>query len=313
MKHILEVKNLTKYFVKNDILKMYRKDFWEEAKPSVDDLSFSVNEGEIFGFIGHNGAGKTTTIKAILSLINFNSGEILINGINSKKDSSRLSVGYLPENPYFYAYLTALELVEYMGGLNGLRGKQLRENSLYYLDKVGLKGKENIKLKNFSKGMVQRTGLAATIVTKPKLLILDEPMSGLDPIGRKTFRDLFLELNKEGTTIFFSSHILSDVEMIADRILIIKNGKKVVLDELINIQNSRVDDYEIITSNNYEVKNNYKSIIKNEKFIRYIVSEKDKNSVIKEILDNSGDIKTVELINNSLEDIFSDILNNDEV
>ena len=313
MKNILEVKELTKSFVQNDILKAYKKDYWKKLKPSVDSLSFEVEEGEIFGFIGHNGAGKTTTIKSILSLIKFNSGEILINGVNSKKDSSRQSVGYLPENPYFYNYLTALELVEYMGNLNGLKGKELHENAMYYLEKVGLKGKEHEKLKSFSKGMIQRTGLASAIVTKPKFLILDEPMSGLDPIGRKTFRDLFLELNKEGTTIFFSSHILSDVEMIADRILIIKNGKRVVLDKLINIQNSRVDDYEIVTSNSYVVESGYKEITKSDKFTKYIVTEESKNGFLQELITKGADIKSVELINNSLEDIFSDILNDDEV
>lgn len=313
MKNILEVKNLTKTFVNNDILKAYKKEFWEKQKPSVDDLSFEVKKGEIFGFLGHNGAGKTTTIKSILSLINFNSGEITINGVNSKNPNSRRSVGYLPENPYFYNYLTALELVEYMGSLNGLKGKELKENAFYYLEKVGLKGKEHEKLKNFSKGMTQRAGLASAIVSKPELLILDEPMSGLDPLGRKSFRDLFLELNKEGTTIFFSSHILADVELIADRILIIKNGKKIILDDLINIQNSQKGDFEIITSDSIVLENGFKTITKSDKFIKYTVDENNKNAFLKTLLDKNADIKSVEVVNNSLEDIFSDIVNNQEV
>ena len=292
-----------------DLHKSYRLGFWLKKFEVLKGLTFSVKKGEVFGFLGPNGAGKSTTIKSILSIVKIDRGQILIDSIEHTKYEARRNLGYLPENPYYYDYLTAREIVEYMGYLSGLDGKKLKENTALVLKKVGLEGKEDIKIRNFSKGMVQRVGLASAIVHFPKLLILDEPMTGLDPIGRKIFRDIFIELKNQGTTIFFSSHILTDVELIADRILILNKGQKVLEDSLISILNSRKGDYEIIIQGEVKdlpIKPKILNIEGN--FTKIIIEEDKKQEFLKFLLEEGLDIKSLDIANKNLEDIFSDII-----
>ncbi len=192
---------------------------------AVTDLSLEVGAGEIFGLLGPNGAGKTTTLTLILGLLRPTRGEVRLMGRAPADPAARARVGFLPENPYFYDYLTAAEFLNFYGRLRGLPAGDRRGRVKATLARVGLAGKEGVPLRKFSKGMIQRIGLAQAIEHDPDLVVLDEPMSGLDPVGRHEVRDLILSLKGEGKTVFFSSHILQDAEMICDRVVILVDGR----------------------------------------------------------------------------------------
>ena len=206
--------------------KTYRSGFLMKPKLALKDVSLHVEPGQIYGFIGPNGAGKSTTIKVRTGLLNFDSGKVLVNGISPRDVKSRRFIGYSPEQPYFYDYLTGRELLQFYGKLVGLEGNLLNERitwalQLLHADKDWI----DRRLRSYSKGMMQRVGIAQAILGKPKLLILDEPMSGLDPMGRRDVREAILELNRDGVTIFYSSHLLSDVESISHRVAMIVDGR----------------------------------------------------------------------------------------
>jgi len=192
---------------------------------AVEQLELEVQQGEIFGFLGPNGAGKTTTFKLILGLLRADAGQIRIFGERIQQPAVRARIGYLPENPYFYDYLTATEFLDLYGRLQGIPNEQRHKRIEQTLERVGLAGRGKTALRKFSKGMVQRLGLAQAIQHDPDLVILDEPMSGLDPIGRREVRDLILSLRSAGRTVLFSSHILQDAEMICDRVSILSKGR----------------------------------------------------------------------------------------
>jgi ABC-2 type transport system ATP-binding protein len=192
---------------------------------AVDGLDLSVHPGEIFGLLGPNGAGKTTTLKMMLALLRPDAGEVRLFGRQPGDVAARRRLGFLPENPYFYDYLTAAEFLDLYGRLHGLKAADRKRRIESAIARVGLAGREGTPLRKFSKGMTQRLGLAQAIQHDPELLILDEPMSGLDPIGRREVRDLILAQRAAGRTIFFSSHILQDAEMMCDRVAIVFKGK----------------------------------------------------------------------------------------
>jgi ABC-2 type transport system ATP-binding protein len=202
----------------------YTEDWTRKKREAIRALSLTVKAGEAFGFLGHNGAGKTTTIKAILNLISPQQGTIKIFGENWKSLRSRRAVGYLPEQPYFYDYLTVQETLELYACLAEVPSEGRARTVAATLEKVGLGDRKKVRLRTLSKGLTQRVALAQAIIAKPKLLILDEPFSGLDPLGRREFRNIFSELKAEGATIFMSSHILSDVEFLCDRASIMVKG-----------------------------------------------------------------------------------------
>ena len=195
---------------------------------AVKGVSFDVRRGEIFGFLGPNGAGKTTTIKMLTGLIVPSGGEAFLFGERVPSPASRTRVGFLPENPYVYPYLTPREFVELAGRLSGMGGAPLRKRAMEVLDQVKIAYAADRPAHRLSKGMLQRTGLAAALVADPEMLILDEPMSGLDPVGRKEVKDLIFAERDRGRTIFFSTHILGDVEAMCDRVAILREGKVVV-------------------------------------------------------------------------------------
>jgi len=213
---VLEVKGLRKTF---------HIGFFRKRVDAVQGTSFSVRRGEIFGLLGPNGAGKTTTIKSILRLIFPTEGEIRIFGRSADDREAAKRVGYMPENPYVYQYLKPIEFLDLCGRLVGMPKDERRARSEEMIDKVGLRHAADRPIGKFSKGMMQRIGLAQALLHDPELLVLDEPMSGLDPIGRKEVRDLLLEQRARGKTLLFTSHILSDVELLCDRVVIMQQGK----------------------------------------------------------------------------------------
>jgi len=211
----------------------------------VDDLSFEVGRGEIFGLLGHNGAGKTTTLKMMMGLLRPDRGEVRLFGEPPSVPAVRARCGFLPENPYFYDYLTAREFLDFHGRLHGIPARPRAESVRRIVDRVGLTGRENTPLRKFSKGMVQRLGLAQALLHDPDLVILDEPMSGLDPMGRREVRDIILSLREAGKSVFFSSHILQDVEMICDRVAILVKGKLRALGRLDTLVSRNVLWFEV--------------------------------------------------------------------
>jgi ABC-2 type transport system ATP-binding protein len=228
----------------NDLYKTYRIGFFRKRVDAVRGISFQVNRGEIFGFIGPNGAGKTSTIKSILQLIFPTSGSIRLFGVPAGDSRARLRLGYLPENPYIYQYLKPLEFLELCGRLTEMKGSQRRKRSQELVEQLGLAHAVDRPIGKFSKGMLQRIGIAQALLHEPELLILDEPFSGLDPIGRKDIRDVLLEHRNRGKTLFFTSHTLSDVELLCDRVAIIKQGQLSAygrLNELLEPKERRVE------------------------------------------------------------------------
>jgi ABC-2 type transport system ATP-binding protein len=210
-----------------DLQKTFALGFLRKKVRAVSGVSFEVHKNEIFGFLGPNGAGKTTTIKILAGLIFPTGGEARMFGHKVPSIGAKRRLGFLPENPYFYDYLSGEELLDLMGRLFGLDRSERRKRARALLDRVGLgrAGAISLPLRKYSKGMLQRLGLAQALINDPELVILDEPMSGLDPIGRKEIRDLIRDLRTEGKTVLFSTHILSDVELICDRVAIVVGGK----------------------------------------------------------------------------------------
>jgi ABC-2 type transport system ATP-binding protein len=196
-----------------------------KTKTSLEDLTMRVEEGEVFGFLGPNGAGKSTTIKLLMGLIFPTAGTARILDKSITDIEMHQDIGYLPEQPYFYDYLSAAELLDYFARFHKLTASDRRDRVDRMLKKVGLGTARKIQLRKYSKGMLQRVGLAQAILHDPKVVILDEPMSGLDPIGRREVRDIILELKRDGKTVLFSTHILSDAEMLCDRVGVIVGGK----------------------------------------------------------------------------------------
>ena len=200
--------------------------FWRKRmRRSLDNLSFQVEEGEVFGFLGPNGAGKTTTMKLLMGLIFPVSGTARIRGRAIDDVAMHREIGYLPEQPYFYDYLTARELLDYYARFSNYSAPERRERVGKFLALVGLAAAADVQLRKFSKGMLQRVGIAQAILHDPPVVILDEPMSGLDPVGRREVRDIIQTLKEQGRTVFFSTHILSDAEMLCDRVAVLAGGK----------------------------------------------------------------------------------------
>ncbi len=225
---VIRIEGLTKQFWSG----------WPGQPPAtiLDGLSLSVRQGEIYGYLGPNGSGKTTTIKVLMGLIRATAGVVEIFGKPVGNVEIRRRIGFLPEAPYFYDYLTAEEFLTFYGHLTGMDRSVLRARVPHLLEMVGLAEARTRQLRKFSKGMLQRVGLAQALIHDPELVILDEPMSGLDPIGRKQVRDLILSLREQGKTVFFSTHIIPDVEMICDRVGVIVKGKLLAtgrVDELV--------------------------------------------------------------------------------
>ena len=207
--------------------KVFRVGFWGKRVSAVEGLNMEVRRGEVFGFLGPNGAGKTTTLKMLMGLIYPTSGHARLFGQHLGDPQTKARLGFLPESPYFYDYLTSREFLGFYGHLFGLWGAVLDKRIDELLELVGMTHAKDLQLRKFSKGMLQRIGIAQALINDPELVVLDEPMSGLDPIGRKEVRDLILRLKDSGKTVLFSSHILHDAEVLCDRVAMILKGRLV--------------------------------------------------------------------------------------
>lgn len=292
----LEIKNVTKSF---------------RGKIAVNNFSMELQSGECVGLIGPNGAGKTTLIKVIADIIDSNEGEVLLNG--KKISSMRREIGYLPQYPNFYDWMTAKETLTFMGQLSGLQKEELTNSISELLSKVGLKGNENSKVGSFSGGMKQRLGIAQALLHKPSLIVMDEPVSALDPIGRREVLNLIESIKKE-TTILFSTHILSDAEEVCERFVIIKDGVKIedtTIAELLNRFSQNKLHVEVA-----EKDQNWLDLLKGMPYVKDVEVkgtnikinvedlERNKNFVLKHALDHEVDLVKFEIHRDTLEEIF---------
>jgi ABC-2 type transport system ATP-binding protein len=234
---VLEVQDLRKTFVRG---------FLRRRTEAVRGVTFTVERGEVFGFLGPNGAGKTTTIKILMGLIAPSGGRATVLGAPVGDRRAKMRLGYLPENPYFYDYLSAPELLDMVGRLHGLSRAERRRRAGVLIERVGLGHAGTRALRSFSKGMMQRAGLAQALMGEPDVVVLDEPMSGLDPIGRKEVADLVLELRERGTTVFFSTHILGDATRLCDRVGIIVKGRLRDVGRLGDLLDPKIDSVDVI-------------------------------------------------------------------
>ena len=300
MNQIIKTKDLTKEF---------QTSFTFKKVKALTDLSIEVTRGEVFGFLGPNGAGKTTTFKLLLGLLHPTRGKIFLWGENHYKIELKSKIGFLPESPYFYNYLKANEYLHLCGQLCGINSKERHHKIDTLLERVGLITNKNSLIKTFSKGMLQRLGLAQALIHDPELLILDEPMSGLDPLGRKEVRDIMLELKAQGKTIIFSTHILSDVETVCDQVGIIINGRLKDCGPIESLLNPKIKSFEIcIKGLPIETINNLRErglplILRGEEaFIR--LEEVGVNDVLPELLKKGGELISFIPRKETLEDIY---------
>lgn len=307
MEYAVEIKNLTKD---------YETGFWRKKKVrALDDLTLDVRPGQIFGFLGGNGAGKTTTIKTLMRLQFPTAGSAKILGCDINDVQMHRRIGYCPENPYFYDYLTARELMEYFGELFGYDSATRRRKCEELLTAVGLEEKDwKRQLRKYSKGMLQRVGLAQSLINDPEIVFMDEPMSGLDPVGRREIRELIARLREKGTTVFMSTHILSDIEALCDEVAILRGGKLAAcgnLNELlthaeeskaleISVQGVAADairdQIEFIAGATLFAKPNGANI--------HIVDETDIDAVLNITRNAGGRLASIQPVRQSLEELF---------
>lgn len=292
----IEIKNLVKKY---------------KSVTAVNDISLDVYEGEIFGFLGPNGAGKTTTIKTLLGLIFPTFGDVFVLGKPAGDIEVKEQISYLPESPYFYEHMTAREVVGFYGSLFGMRGKEKDLKVDELLDRVGLQADSKKQLRAFSKGMLQRVGIAQSLVNDPKVLFYDEPTSGLDPVAHRDIRNLLLHLKQEGRTIFLSSHQLSDVELVCDRVSILNRGK---IRRLGNVEDLIAGGNVEIIAENLATSDSEMAHLKgitsniemvgNKVIITASADTQSKNRVLDWIRGNNGDVLSVAQTRRTLEDIF---------
>lgn len=250
-KTVIETKGLTKVYQHDfiDVEHGRLKFNWFRRTVALENIDLAVEEGEIFGILGPNGAGKSTMIKILMGIIFPTGGEAKLLGRPLGDREAKAQVGFLPENPSFQDHLKGEEFLDYYGRLYGMPKAARRKRIDELFDLVGLPAHApNLPIKGYSKGMVQRIGLAQSLLNDPRLVVLDEPQSGLDPMGRKEIRDIILKLKDEGRTVFFSSHILSDAELICDRVCIVNRGRMIAQGDMGELLSAKVKDYEVIIS-----------------------------------------------------------------
>jgi len=290
----------------------------------LKNILFEIKRGTIYGFLGPNGSGKTTTMNILSGLIDFNSGEIYLDGKDFKKNKRQLlrKVGYLPQNPVFYNYMNAVEYLHFIGEIADMQEKSIRERTIEILDIVKLTEAANKKIGQYSGGMKQRLGIAVALFNKPELVFLDEPTSALDPEGRMEILEFIKGLKSEGTTVFMSTHILSDIERICDEVSILDKGEILVSDNLVNLKNKYIQpifdiEFEKYCVNLAKVLLNYKWVEKvliNENKASIYVNNLDiaKSELLKLIVQGENNILSFNLRKSNLEDIFMRLVNKND-
>ncbi len=279
--------------------------------PALQGLSLNIVKGEIFGFLGPNGAGKSTTIKCLMGLIRPTAGTAIIMGDPIGSVASRMKVGFLPENPAFYDYLSAEEYLVFVGKTFGMQGSLLQHRCDEVLKLLELWDARKRPMRGYSKGMVQRVGLAQTLIHDPELYILDEPMSGLDPIGRALVKEIILDLKKRGKSVFFSTHITDDVEKVCDRVGVIVKGKLEALDSVENIMRRGIEGYLVQTrrnQGNHEALLGFTRLRTNDLFVEYLVPAERFNEFMALVGQNSVEITLLETKRKDLEAFFLNIV-----
>lgn len=294
-----------------DLHKSFKLGFIPKTKKILNGISLSIEEGEIFGYLGPNGAGKTTTIKCILGLIHPDKGKIEIFGLPHFSLKAKEKTGYLPENPYFYEYLTAWEFLNFCSQLFLLEKKEKEERVKELLQLVGLEKALDLQLRKFSRGMLQRVGLAQALLNNPSLVVLDEPLGGLDPLGRKELRDIIIRLKEEGKTIFLSSHILQDIEMVCDRVAIIVGGKIISQGALEELVSEKIYLTEVIISGieEKEFKGLAESLsVKGGRTLLKVLKEENLEKILELVHSQRGKIHSLTPRTETLEDIFVEMV-----
>ena len=294
-----------------DLHKSFKLGFIPKTKKILKGISLSVEEGEIFGYLGPNGAGKTTTIKCILGLVRPEKGNIEIFGLHPFSLQAKEKIGYLPENPYFYDYLTASEFLDFCSQLFLMGKKERKERVKELLQLVGLEKALDLQLRKFSRGMLQRVGLAQALLNSPSLVILDEPLGGLDPLGRKEVRDIIVRLKEEGKTVFLSSHILQDIEMVCDRVAIIVSGEIVSQGALHELVSEKIYFTEVILSGieEKELKGLAESFsVKGGRMLLRVLREENLEKILELVQSQKGKIHSLIPRTETLEDIFVEVV-----
>jgi ABC-2 type transport system ATP-binding protein len=297
----IEIKQLTK---------VYRTHFGLKTKPTLESLDLNIRDNEVFGFLGKNGAGKTTTIKILCGLIKQTSGSAAIHGRSVRNRESRDLIGYLPENPYFYEYLNPKETIDFYGKLDGQSPKERMHQWDYLSELLDLRSIADQRVRGFSKGMRQRLGFAVALVSNPNVLILDEPMSGLDPMGRHRIRDIILHMRDEKKTVFFSSHILGDVEQICDRVGMLVDGKLRTQGTLNELLSRKVDKVELIARSLSDATHKAIQLLAIQvrtsgEGVHFYLENMDKaNEAARKVYEGSGELLEMTPIKETLEDFF---------
>lgn len=276
----------------NKISKSFKSDFWGKGTKVLDEVSFKISAGDIIGFLGANGAGKTTSLKILMDFIKHDSGEVIFaDSLGNKRVEINKSIGYLPEHPYFYPDLTGMDFINFLLELNDVSPNSVSDQISLWTERLKIDHALNRKIRGYSKGMLQRLGFVAAILHKPKFLILDEPLSGVDPVGRTILKEAMRDLNKNGTTIFFSSHIVADLEEVCNKVIFLEKGKVLFSGEKDELLRAN-------SSGNYKV-----TYLENGKLkIREII-QSEKNDFLKHIIDNGGELIALQQIIPTLEEV----------
>lgn len=290
-----------------DLHKTFSLGFIPKKKKILKGISLSVNQGEIFGYLGPNGSGKTTTIKCILGLIFPDQGKIELFGHPYLSLHAKARTGFLPENPYFYDHLKASEFLDFYSQLFSMKKKEREDKIKYLLHMVGLEQSTDLQLRKFSRGMLQRVGLAQALLNDPSLVLLDEPLGGLDPLGRKEIRDVIVKLKEEGKTVFLSSHILQDIEMICDRVAILVNGEIVNQGTLKDLISEKIlfTEIELSGVEEKELKNLGESLTeKAGRILLRVFEEENVEKVLELVQSRKGKVHSLIPRAETLEDLF---------